>query len=69
MKIYFASLQEMVFSHVLRFDILNGKIWIRYNGTEELIAESLLDFGVTNSDIVIGFYSPFKRPFTAYAVE
>ncbi|EKF00419.1 putative heterocyst differentiation protein [Tolypothrix sp. PCC 7601] len=54
---------------MLHFDILNGKIWIQYNGTEELIAEKLVECGVPNYDIVIGFYSPFKRQFTAYAVE
>ncbi|MBE9084823.1 XisI protein [Tolypothrix sp. LEGE 11397] len=60
---------KRVFGPVLHFDILNGKIWIQYNGTEELIAEKLVECGVPNYDIVIGFYSPFKRQFTAYAVE
>ncbi len=49
---------------MLHFDILNEKIWIQYNGTEDLIAERLVEFGVPASDIVIGFYSPFKRQFT-----
>ncbi|OUL33016.1 XisI protein [Nostoc sp. T09] len=60
---------KRVFGPIMHFDILNGKIWIQYNGTEDLIAERLVDFGVPASDIVIGFYSPFKRQFTAYAVE
>jgi XisI protein len=54
---------------VMHFDILNGKIWIQYNGTEELVADRLVELGVLPADIVIGFYSPFKRQFTAYAVE
>ncbi|MDZ7956984.1 MAG: XisI protein [Aulosira sp. DedQUE10] len=61
--------EKRVFGPVMHFDILNGKIWIQYNGTEDLIAERLVEFGVPASDIVIGFYSPFKRQFTAYAVE
>ncbi len=60
---------KRVFGPVMHFDILNGKIWIQYNGTEELVADRLVELGVPNSDIVIGFYSPFKRQFTAYAVE
>jgi XisI protein len=60
---------KRVFGPVMHFDIINGKIWIQYNGTEDLIAEILVDLGVPVSDIVIGFYSPFKRQFTAYAVE
>ena len=60
---------KRVFGPVMHFDIQNGKIWIQYNGTEELVAETLVELGVPPSDIVIGFYSPFKRQFTNYAVE
>jgi hypothetical protein len=60
---------KRVFGPVMHFDIVNGKIWIQYNGTEELVADRLVDLGVPPSDIVVGFHSPFKRQFTAYAVE
>ncbi len=61
--------EKRVFGPVMHFDIVNGKIWIQYNGTEELVADRLVELGVPSSEIVIGFYSPFKRQFTAYAVE
>ena len=60
---------KRVFGPVMHFDIINEKIWIQYNGTEEYVAQTLVDLGVPNSDIVIGFHSPFKRQFTSYAVE
>ncbi|MBD2245891.1 XisI protein [Nostoc sp. FACHB-888] len=60
---------KRVFGPVMHFDIQNGKIWIQYNGTEESVAERLVELGVPTSDIVIGFHSPFKRQFTSYAVE
>jgi len=60
---------KRVFGPIMHFDIQNGKIWIQYNGTEELVAETLVELGIPPSDIVIGFYSPFKRQFTSYAVE
>ena len=60
---------KRVFGPVMHFDIQNGKIWIQYNGTEESVAERLVELGVPPSDIVIGFHSPFKRQFTSYAVE
>jgi hypothetical protein len=60
---------KRVFGPVMHFDIQNGKIWIQYNGTETSVAEKLVELGVPPSDIVIGFHSPFKRQFTAYAVE
>ncbi|GAA6622331.1 XisI protein [Scytonema sp. NUACC26] len=61
--------EKRVFGPVMHFDIQNEKIWIQYNGTEEIIPERLVELGVPSSDIVIGFYSPFKRQFTSYAVE
>ncbi|MEH2322379.1 MAG: XisI protein [Nostoc sp.] len=60
---------KRVFGPVRHFDIQNGKIWIQYNGTEESVAERLVELGVPPSDIVIGFHSPFKRQFTSYALE
>lgn len=60
---------QRVFGPVMHFDIQNDKIWIQYNGTEELVAERLVELGVPRTDIVIGFYSPFKRQFTSYAVK
>jgi hypothetical protein len=59
---------KRVFGPVMHFDIQDDKIWIQYNGTEESIAERLVEMGVPTSDIVIGFHSSFKRQFTRYAV-
>lgn len=60
---------KRVFGPVMHFDIQDGKIWIQYNGTEESVAEKLVEMGVPTSDIVLGFHSSFKRQFTRYAVE
>jgi hypothetical protein len=59
---------KRVFCPVMHFDIQDGKIWIQYNGTEDSIAKSLVEMGVSTSDIVLGFLSAFKRQFTGYAV-
>ncbi|MGB3534591.1 MAG: element excision factor XisI family protein [Microcoleaceae cyanobacterium] len=53
---------------MLHLDIINGKIYIQQNNTEQDIAPILVEFGVPKEDIVIGFHSPFKRQFTEYAV-
>ncbi len=60
--------QQRVFSLVLHFDIKDGKVWVQYNGTETAIAQVLKEKGVSASDIVLGFHSPFKRQFSGYAV-
>ncbi|NES06775.1 MAG: XisI protein [Okeania sp. SIO2F4] len=57
---------KRVFGPVMHFDIIDGKIWIQYNGTEASVAERLVEMGVPTSDIVIGFHSAFKRQFTPY---
>ncbi len=59
---------KRVFGPVMHFDIQDGKIWIQYNGTEDSVAQRLVEMGVPTSDIVIGFHSSFKRQFTPYAV-
>ena len=59
---------KRVFGPVMHFDIQDGKIWIQYNGTEDSVAERLVEMGVPPSDIVLGFHSSFKRQFTRYAV-
>ncbi|NEQ79755.1 MAG: XisI protein [Moorea sp. SIO2I5] len=59
---------KRVFGPVMHFDIIDGKIWIQYNGTEDSVAERLVEMGVPTCDIVLGFHSAFKRQFTRYAV-
>ena len=52
---------------ILHLDILNGKVWLQYNGTDRLIAQELVEAGIPKSDIVLGFQPPYKRPYTGYA--
>ena len=48
--------------------IRNGKFWIEEDWTEEGIATGLLEAGVPNDDIVLGFQPPEMRPYTEFAV-
>lgn len=49
-------------------DIKDGKVWIQWNGTEDDLAQELVELGVPKTDIVIGFHTPYMRQFTEYAV-
>ncbi len=60
--------QKRVFCRIFHFDIKGDKIWIQHNGTELPIAKILTDRGVPESDIVLGFHSPLKRPYSGYAI-
>lgn len=55
-------------SSIIHIRLLNNKIWIEYDGTEEGIATALLAAGVPKEDIVLAFHPPAKRPFTGFAV-
>jgi XisI protein len=58
--------QHVHFSPV-HFDIINGKIWLQRNTTEEYPAERLVALGVPKTDIVLGVLPPAVRKFSEYA--
>jgi len=53
---------------LIHLDIIDGKIWIQRDGTEDGIAYELEEAGVPKSDIVLAFHSEDVRPHTGYAV-
>ena len=53
---------------LLHVDIIDGKIWIQRDGTEEGIATQLVESGVAKDQIVLGFKSPERRKDTEFAV-
>ena len=52
---------------LIHVDIIDGKIWIQRDGTEDGVATDLEEAGVPKSDIVLGFHEPDVRPHTGYA--
>jgi hypothetical protein len=52
----------------LHIDIIDGKIWIQFNGTDRSIAEELVAAGVPKEDIVLAEKPADVRPFTGYGV-
>ena len=59
---------KRIYACTLHFDIINGKIWIQNDQTEEGIANSLIELGIPKSEIVLGYFSPQKRADTEFAV-
>lgn len=49
-------------------ELHEGKFWIHYDGTEEGIANRLLEKGVPREHIVLAFKSPEMRKYTEFAV-
>jgi hypothetical protein len=53
---------------VIHVDIIDGKIWIQYDGTDRPVADELLEAGVPKEDIVLAFHPPELRIHTGFAV-
>lgn len=52
---------------IVHIRLVNGKIWIHYDGTEKGIATELVEAGVPKQAIVLGFRHPKIRAFTEFA--
>lgn len=53
---------------VLHLHLLNEKVWVEVDETENGIAQELLDAGIPKQDIVLGFFRPERRKLTEFAV-
>lgn len=52
---------------LLHLDIIDGKVWIQRDGTEEGVADELEEAGIPKGEIVLGFHEPQVRRYTGYA--
>lgn len=53
---------------LLHVDIVDGKLWIQHDGTEDGIAPELVTAGVPKDHIVLAFRPPEMRKLTEFAV-
>lgn len=51
---------------LLHVDIKDEKIWIQQDGTEEGIANTLVELGVPKQDIILAFHAPYKWKYTGF---
>ena len=54
---------------LVHLDVINNKIWIQRDSTEEGIATDLEAAGIPKSDIVLAFHPQRLRKYTEYAVN
>lgn len=60
--------QQHLHSCLIHVEIINDKVWIQLDNTEDGIAEELIMAGIPKQDIVLGFHEPEIRPYTGFAV-
>ncbi|MCY7328189.1 MAG: XisI protein, partial [Saprospiraceae bacterium] len=52
---------ERTYGCFLHVDVTpEGKVWLQYDGTDLIVAELLLEKGISKQDIVLGFQAPYK---------
>jgi hypothetical protein len=60
--------KHRVHNCVAHVDIIDGKVWIQCDNTEQGVAPDLEAGGIPREQIVLGFRRPEVRPHTGYAV-
>ncbi|HEY6329669.1 MAG TPA: XisI protein [Blastocatellia bacterium] len=53
---------------LVHIDLIDGKLWIQRDGTEQGMACELEEAGIPKDHIVLGFRAPELRKYTDYAV-
>ncbi|MBX9628623.1 MAG: XisI protein [Gemmataceae bacterium] len=52
----------------IHLDIIGGKVWIQFDGTDRPVADELEAAGIPKEDIVLGEQPPDVRHLTGYGV-
>lgn len=54
--------------NVVHVEVIDGKVWVQADNTDQAVARKLHQAGISKSDIVLGFQPAYVRPHTEYAV-
>ncbi len=57
-----------VHGSVVHLDIIDGKVWLQYDGTSRPVADELEAAGIPRQDIVLAFHPARVRALTGYGV-
>lgn len=58
-----------IYGTLLHIDIIDCKLWIQHDGTEEGIADELVASGIPKEHIVLGFKPTEIRKYTEFAIS
>ncbi len=53
---------------VIHIDVIGGKVWIQYDGTNRPVADELMAAGIPQQDIVLAWHPRELRHHTGFAV-
>ena len=58
-----------IYGTLIHIDVIDNKLWIQQDGTEEGIADELVSLGIPQDQIVLGFKPLERRQLTEFAVN
>ena len=61
--------QKRIYDVLIHLDIINEKLWIQKDETEEGIADELVKLGISKEQIVLAYKSLPRRQITDFAVS
>lgn len=59
---------KRVHSCMVHLDIIDGKVWVQRDDTEDGVTYELVAAGIPKDRIVLGFHPPDVRQYTGYAI-
>ena len=53
---------------LFHFDIIEGKVWVQANNTEEMVGDELIKRGIPREEIILGFQPQYARKHSGFGV-
>ena len=60
---------DRIYGPFIHIDIIDGKLWIQHDGSEEGVAYELVEAGIPKEHIVLAYKSEARRQLTEFAVS
>lgn len=60
---------DRIYGTLLHLDLIDNKVWIQHDGTEDGIADELVKEGIPKEHIILAFKPPEIRPYRGFAVS
>lgn len=60
---------QRIYGTLIHIDIIDQKIWIQQDGTEDGVASEFVKLGIPKAQIVLGFKSLERRKITEFAMS
>ena len=60
--------KKRVNGSVIHIDLIGEKVWVQHDGTKDGVVDALLEAGIPQDKIVLGFQHPTMRQYSDFAI-